>query len=73
MRKIRPERPLEITSGVLEALDYSHRAGKGSRAPHSGQLPTAHWNSHVASLVTNTPGSSGVVAPIRYCRPLSMP
>jgi beta-lactam-binding protein with PASTA domain len=26
-RKIMPERALEITSGVLEALDYSHRAG----------------------------------------------
>jgi eukaryotic-like serine/threonine-protein kinase len=26
-RKILPERALEITSGVLEALDYSHRAG----------------------------------------------
>jgi beta-lactam-binding protein with PASTA domain/tRNA A-37 threonylcarbamoyl transferase component Bud32 len=26
-RKILPERALEITSGVLDALDYSHRAG----------------------------------------------
>ncbi|WP_205014167.1 protein kinase domain-containing protein, partial [Nocardioides albidus] len=26
-RKILPERALEITSGVLSALDYSHRAG----------------------------------------------
>jgi serine/threonine protein kinase/beta-lactam-binding protein with PASTA domain len=26
-RKILPERALEITAGVLEALDYSHRAG----------------------------------------------
>jgi eukaryotic-like serine/threonine-protein kinase len=26
-RKIMPERALEITAGVLEALDYSHRAG----------------------------------------------
>ncbi|WP_328989667.1 Stk1 family PASTA domain-containing Ser/Thr kinase [Kribbella sp. NBC_01245] len=26
-RKIMPERALELTSGVLEALDYSHRAG----------------------------------------------
>ncbi|MEV8377405.1 Stk1 family PASTA domain-containing Ser/Thr kinase [Kribbella sp. NPDC056861] len=26
-RKIMPERALEMTSGVLEALDYSHRAG----------------------------------------------
>jgi serine/threonine-protein kinase len=26
-RKIQPERALEITAGVLEALDYSHRAG----------------------------------------------
>src|SRR5918997_6416606 len=26
-RKVLPERALEITSGVLEALDYSHRAG----------------------------------------------
>ncbi len=26
-RKILPERALEITSGILEALDYSHRAG----------------------------------------------
>src|SRR6266567_4110951 len=26
-RKILPERALEITSGVLGALDYSHRAG----------------------------------------------
>ena len=26
-RKILPERALEITSGVLAALDYSHRAG----------------------------------------------
>lgn len=26
-RKIQPERSLEITGGVLEALDYSHRAG----------------------------------------------
>ena len=26
-RKILPERALEITSGVMSALDYSHRAG----------------------------------------------
>ena len=29
-RKILPERALEITSGVLSALDYSHRAGSST-------------------------------------------
>src|SRR5690349_380929 len=35
-RKILPERALEITSGVLSALDYSHRAGGPSPRAHRG-------------------------------------
>jgi serine/threonine protein kinase len=39
-RKILPERALEITSGVLSALDYSHRAGTAAASVVARSSPS---------------------------------